>query len=308
MQILLTGITGNLGHEVARDLSRRNISIIPCVRNREILHGTYPEIVACDLTEETDIQLNQHIDAIIHCAGIVHFHKVHNQNDRMMQSIVKLSQKLDVPVYFTSTAFVYGGDTGRAYNNAYEQDKARAEETLSASGVPHTIFRPGVLTGNSRTGEIQNFSGYYLIAEAVIRAARALKEKGQTLRFPTFPGISQIVPVDQAATAIGDAFEAGKRGTLYLTNPEPPSSEWLLHETLDFFDLTSWVSSVEMSFKDLTRLSLSEEEKTLYQYAEHFSPYWGMSYDFPPSALTENLIDRDYVFKILSFFREKRSL
>src|SRR3989344_2187372 len=211
MNALLTGITGNLGYELSLDLIKRDIAVIPCVRpgNSEALSfhpSKFKEVVEYDLAKSGEIELSGNVDCIVHCAGVVHFREAKDKNERMMQSILKLAGSLKVPVYYVSTAFVYrppGKNFG--FNNDYERDKFNAEQLLKASNISYSMFRPSVLVGHSRTGELRNFSGFYLIVRAFMVAIHASKARGHTLRFPRMTGESNMVPVDQAAENIGQA-------------------------------------------------------------------------------------------------------
>ena len=312
MKALLTGITGNLGYEVSLDLVQRGVAIIPCVRpgRTDVLltHPTkFEHIVECDLAEN-DIDFLGDVDCIIHCAGIVHFREAHNKNEEMMHRIVVLAEKLNVPVHFVSTAFVYRPDGNTtSFNNRYEQDKFNAEQVLVKSGVPHSIFRPGVLTGHSHMGELRNFSGFYQIARAFVSAIQSAKIKNQALRFPRMLGESDMVPVDQAAAGIGKAICNNRLETLYVTNPAPPRSEWVLDETLRFFNLRDSVKILDVSFQEFGGLDLTEEEAALHRVSQHFSPYWSMDYAFPSSICEGNLITHDYMVKALTFFRDSEN-
>jgi len=312
MKALLTGITGNLGYELSLDLIQRGDTLIPCVRpGRTGILLSHPaefeRVVECDLIEN-DIDFSEDIDCIVHCAGVVQFREAENKNAEMMRRIVSLARKLSVPVHFISTAYVYrpSGKEGR-FNNSYEQDKYNAEELLKEAGVPYSIFRPSVLTGHSRTGEIRNFSGFYLMAQAFLSAIHAARAKDQIVRFPRMPGVSNMLPVDQVAKSIGGYIHSGQLETLFATNPMPPNSEWILEETLNFFNARDGVKLMDSSFQDFGNVDLTEEETKLYRFSRHFSPYWSMEYDFPPSICRENLIDQDYIMRALTFFRDSEN-
>ena len=213
MKALLTGITGNIGHEVASELTKRGVDIVPIIRpSRQhdgARHGA--EVIYSDLIGTDEIPFNGTADCIVHCAGNVHFQKAGNTNERMVQKVMALAARLDLPLYCVSTAFIYRPpNANKAFNNNYEQDKWRAEQTLISSGIPHAIFRPSILVGNSCTGAIQNFSGYYLVAQAFISALGRSRQQGRALRFPRLSGKANMVTVDQAAWGIGDAIEFGR--------------------------------------------------------------------------------------------------
>src|SRR3989338_2243719 len=140
MKTLLTGITGNLGYEIASDLARRGFVVVPIVRPSRESISDFEEVVYSDLTGADDIEFDGTADCIVHCAGIVHFRNAGNANEQMMLKVVSLAQRLKIPLYFISTAFVYRpvGEND-AFNNSYEKDKWQAEQILIKSGVPHAI-------------------------------------------------------------------------------------------------------------------------------------------------------------------------
>ncbi|KKU79099.1 MAG: Male sterility-like protein [Parcubacteria group bacterium GW2011_GWA2_47_7] len=306
MRVLLTGATGNLGSEVAIDLKRRGIEVIPIVRpGKRKFVAQFESIVESDLTAEGRIEFGGTAEAIVHCAGDVRFRKVERANERMMRKVLHLAESLKAPLFFASTAFVYKPRGSNIdFNNSYEEDKYHAEQVLSAARIPYAILRPSVLTGNSRTGRILNFSGYYSLVRAFLNAVRGSVAKNRKLRFPRMTGTSDMVPVDEAAIQFGDAVQNERLATVYVTNPAPPQSQWVLDETLDFFGLRNKVAIIDMPFDEYGKLGLTEEERALFNFASHFAPYWSIDYRFPSSACTRNLIDRDYVTRILTFFRD----
>lgn len=314
MKVLLTGITGNLGYEVSLDLIRRGITVIPCVRpeKSKILSfhpSKFKEVVECNLAEKTEIKYRGNIDGIVHCAGVVHFRDAKNKNEQMMRTVVNLAEKLNVPIYFISTAFIYRPPGANIdFHNAYERDKSNAEELLRKSAVRYGIFRPSVLTGHSHTGEIRNFSGFYFMVQALIDAIRASKAMNHTLRFPKMTGKSNMVPVDQAAESIGKAIQGNRLETLYITNPEPPRSEWVLNEVINFYNVHDSVKVMDISFEKFDTLQdITKEEAALHRFFSHFRPYWSMQYIFPPSVCANNLINHDYLMRILNFFHGQRT-
>lgn len=308
MNIFLTGITGNLGHEIAIELGKRGDAVIPCIRpGRAGLLSAhpvrFPRVVEADLLGQSIDEAGP-IDCIVHAAGVVHFRDAGNANETMMRSVIALGKRLQVPLHVVSTAFVYRPDATMYFNNQYEQDKHNAEQLLVGAQIPHCIYRPAVLTGHSKTGAIRNFTGFYEIVRAFRDAIRRAKASGRILRFPRMSGDSQIVPTDQAARAIVQALHYGRSGIAYVTNPEPPSSAWVFDEVVDWYGVYDAVEVMDLSFEAFGTLDLSPEEAGFYAFSKHFSPYWSLPYEFPPSLCMENLVDHVYLNTALSFFEE----
>lgn len=305
MRVLLTGITGNLGYEVGLDLNRRGFAVVPIIRSGKSEQFRSREVIINDLATKEELGYEGRADCIIHCAGNINFREAGDANERMTVKLVKLAKKLQTPLYFISTAYIYRPfGVSQVLNNAYEADKFRSEQALISSGIKYAIFRPSVLVGNSKSGEIQNFSGYYSIVKAFYIALVSSKRKGKKLRFPNLSGKSNLVPVDQAAYYIGKEVQALNLRSLYITNPNPPKASWVLKETLKFLNLSEHIELLDIDFEKFGDLTLSEEERTLYKYINYYYPYWSISYDFPLSACQKNLINHDYLFKTLTYLKE----
>jgi nucleoside-diphosphate-sugar epimerase len=314
MKVILTGITGNLGYEIALDLLERGFDIVPVVRSEKKLKFlelpyNFKEVIYNDLLSPEKIQFNGNADCIIHCAGIVHFLNSGQANEKMMMKVIDLARFLKTPLYFISTAFVYKPNNEyRNFNNSYEKDKWQSEQILIKAGIPYGIFRPSILVGNSRTGKIQNFSGHYFVVQAFLSAINNSAKMGLKFRFPRLLGKDNLVTIDQVAKGIGQAVTEGRREILFLTNPSPPTFDLVFTKTLEYFKLGNQVEFLNCSFKEFGDLKLTDEEKKFYQLGLHFSPYWSLDYDFPNSLCVENLISEKYIIKILDYFSHAKNL
>jgi thioester reductase-like protein len=88
---------------------------------------------------------------------------------------------------------------GHGFRNAYEQSKAEAEELLLSAiseGLPATIHRPTMIVGNSVTGRIRSYHGFYFLVDFFLglKGDRIVPECND-IRMDT-------VPVDYVARAI----------------------------------------------------------------------------------------------------------
>jgi thioester reductase-like protein len=135
-------------------------------------------------------------------------------------------------LHYVSTAYVSGKakgvfretdlDVGQGFKNHYEETKFQAELEVARSRVPRTIYRPGVVVGDSRTGETGKFDGPYF----VLRAMERLPSPGVFLRLGLGSGTVNLVPVDfvvEALTALS-AAETSRGKTYHLTDPSPRSA------------------------------------------------------------------------------------
>jgi thioester reductase-like protein len=135
---------------------------------------------------------------------------------------------------YISTCYVAGKREGlvletelehqAGFRNFYEESKYLAETAVEElkTELPVTIFRPSVVVGDSKTGEIPKYDGiYYLI--------HYLRKSPQLLRLINV-GNAQVklnlVPVDFVVDAIAAlAFDEQAEGkTLAIADPNPPTT------------------------------------------------------------------------------------
>ncbi|MEO3961053.1 SDR family oxidoreductase [Chromobacterium piscinae] len=113
----------------------------------------------------------------------------------------------DFRLNYVSTAYVSGWrsgrlgedelDQGQAFCNGYEQSKFEAEQRVwQASGwLPLTVYRPSQIIGESRTGRIRKFFGYYEFLK--------LAERGRMPVLPANAGARpDLVPADYVCEAM----------------------------------------------------------------------------------------------------------
>ncbi len=312
MKIILTGITGNLGSEIFHSLKLRGHEIVPVIRAdckdeafrrlKSILgkEVVFSEIIISDLQGQLSVTYPLFSDCIIHCAGVVQFKDVSKQNEEMARNITRLACQLKIPLYHISTAFVWKADNAEPLNE-YEKDKIRAEKVIVDSKIPGAIFRPSILTGNSITGKIINFTGYHMVLKSFIKAVG--ETSNNLIRFPLFTGETNILPVDLAADTIVNFIENEVRGTFFISNPTPPASEWLILESVKILSLDNKILFIDCSLDKYEQLDLSQPERKLFNFLKHFIPYWTGSHIFPDSQVKSVVIDKYYLKKIIDYAR-----
>ncbi len=114
-------------------------------------------------------------------------------------------------------------EMGQRFGNAYEESKFLAERLVRAAqaDLPAVVYRPSIVVGDSRTGEIDRFGGPYQLAILLVASPLAVP-----LPLPR-NGIAPLnaVPVDfvvEAALAIA-ANRAAAGRTVHLVDPAPLS-------------------------------------------------------------------------------------
>ncbi|HET9598244.1 MAG TPA: SDR family oxidoreductase [Anaeromyxobacteraceae bacterium] len=133
-----------------------------------------------------------------------------------------------------STAYVSGDrdgviledelEMGQRFRNVYERTKFEAERLVrrAMAELRATVYRPSIVVGDSRTGEIDRFEGPYYLAILLVASPLSVP-----LPLPG-NGVAplNVVPVDfvvEAALAIGAQRESAGR-TVHLVDPAPLSA------------------------------------------------------------------------------------
>lgn len=125
-----------------------------------------------------------------------------------------------------STAYVCGARRGEVpedalsdawgFSSAYEESKFEGERLVRAAvrDLPITVLRPGMIVGDSRTGEIRTFNTCYYPLRLYLTGATRVLPADPDLRV-------NLVPVDYVADAVARlAFDPRAEGrTVHLTAP-----------------------------------------------------------------------------------------
>jgi thioester reductase-like protein len=116
---------------------------------------------------------------------------------------------------------------GQLFRNHYESTKYEAEQLVRdamAGGLPATIYRPGIVVGDSSTGETLKFDGPYFIAGFLKR------QPGPVVVVPKVgdPDLVRVclVPRDFVVDAMDvlSVLEVAVGRTYALTDPHPPTA------------------------------------------------------------------------------------
>ncbi|MFP4229180.1 MAG: SDR family oxidoreductase [Salinivenus sp.] len=148
---------------------------------------------------------------------------------------------------YVSTAYVSGRRTGTIYEdelvhdagfkNFYEETKYHAEVLAQdrLGDLPLRIFRPGIVVGDSQTGETDKFDGPYFI----LRALQRLPRYTLMTRIGSGQEPVNLVPVDYAVAAMTHLLLADDPGAsvFHLTDPAPLSTQAILDLFADRLDM-----------------------------------------------------------------------
>ena len=122
-------------------------------------------------------------------------------------------------------------DEGQKLPSPYHRTKFESERIVREQPyVPYRIYRPGIVVGDSRTGEMDKIDGPYYFFKAIERMRHLLPEWVPLVGLDL--GHTNIVPVDWVAAALEHiAHEPGLDGrAFHLTDPRPQRVDELLNE------------------------------------------------------------------------------
>jgi thioester reductase-like protein/short-subunit dehydrogenase len=194
------------------------------------LVGELPEL---NLTDQVIAELGA-VDHLVHCAAIyditVGEAEQRAANVEGTRAVVALAQRLDATLHHVSSIAVAGDfrgeyteddfDVGQQLPTPYHQTKFAAEALVRDTvGLRHRIYRPAVVVGDSRTGEMDKIDGPYYFFGVLTKLA-VLPSFTPMLLPDT--GRTNIVPVDYVSDALVALMHIeGRDGqTFHLTAPK----------------------------------------------------------------------------------------
>lgn len=158
MKILVTGVNGQLGHDVAEELLKNGIEAISCDKEK------------FDLTSKDETQkfiLENRPDGVIHCAAYTAVDKAEDEEEicRKVNAdgtlyIAEACEKIGAKLIYVSTDYVFGGDGENPYEpddkknpqNVYGRTKLEGEryalENCTKTFVVRTSWVYGINGGN----------------------------------------------------------------------------------------------------------------------------------------------------------------
>jgi thioester reductase-like protein len=199
------------------------------------------DITRDDLGLDEPARLARDVDEIFHLAAVYDLSvrretgmKVNVAGTRNVLAFAERVKKLR-RVQYVSTCYVsgrYAGifreddlERGQEFNNFYEETKYLAELEVRdrmRQGLPVSIYRPAVVTGDSRSGATQKYDGPYYVIRWLLKQPTVA-----VLPVPGDPRRTRInlVPRDFVIDAIAALSQAkGAAGRCYqLADPDPPT-------------------------------------------------------------------------------------
>ena len=248
MRYVVTGGTGFIGRRVVARLleSQPDAQVWVLVRRQSLgrfehlslqwddrakpLVGDLTEL---ELADQTIAELGG-VDHVVHCAAIYDITaddaEQRATNVDGTRAVIELARRLDATFHHVSSIAVAGDfageyteddfDVGQRLPTPYHQTKFEAELLVrSTPGLRYRVYRPAVVVGDSRTGEMDKVDGPYYFFGVLARLA-VLPRFTPVLLPDT--GRTNVVPVDYVVDALVALMHAeGQDGqTFHLTAPK----------------------------------------------------------------------------------------
>lgn len=276
MNILLTGGTGFIGRRLVRRLALQGHEVGLLVRRASIakakpLFADLQNVtfVEADVTQADVVTrvkgteaLLEGVDAVVHLAGAydlaIPLKKAYLQNVVGTQNLVRFARRLPHLSHFhhISTYAVNAGhrghagedllDPGAILSDHYAATKRSAESIVRQAdwGKTHVrVYRPGVVVGDSRTGQMDKVDGPYYFFRLFQRLRNYRMVARQLPFFPLFgrPDAQiPLIPVDVVADWLAAMVTAPTSHPLrayHLVSQEPLPVEEVIRASLRAFGL-----------------------------------------------------------------------
>ena len=190
------------------DLTKENLGLEsdpPAVREIVHLGAVY------DMTADEDVAHAANV------AGTERVIALAKQCGAMLHHVSSVAVAGDYSGEFTEADF----DLGQQLPTPYHRTKFVAEKLVrEAEGLRWRVYRPAIVVGDSRTGEMDKIDGPYYFFSALSRLAQLPSQL--PIAVPNL-GSTNIVPVEYVAAALVElvCFKGNSGATFHLVNPEP---------------------------------------------------------------------------------------
>ncbi len=207
--ILVTGITGQLGYDVLKELKKRG---------KDCIGTTRRELDLNDPDGAKDFILKQKPDAVIHCAAYTAVDKAETEaeaaltvNGMATRKIAEACHEIGAKLIFISTDYVFGGDGKEPYEikaektpvNMYGRSKLLGEDAVAAIHDKYFIVRISWVFGSNG----KNFVKTMLNLAKTNKKIRVVADQ---IGSPTYtPDLAKL---------LADMIETEKYGIYHATN------------------------------------------------------------------------------------------
>ncbi|GAB2728735.1 SDR family oxidoreductase [Nocardia thraciensis] len=246
---IVTGGTGFLGRRVVQGLLEDNPGAVIHALVREASAAKLAELAATWNAQDRVFPLIGDLSAeglglqddpptaehVVHLGAVYDMtadeEAAYAANVTGTREVIALATRLGAVLHHVSSVAVAGDhrgkffeddfDLGQNLNSPYHRTKFAAEKLVRESkGLRWRVYRPAVIVGDSRTGEMDKIDGPYYFFPAIARLAALPSEL--PLPLPDL-GATNIVPVDYVAAAMVRLIRRPglHKRTFHLVNPDP---------------------------------------------------------------------------------------
>ena len=221
------------------------------------------------------------------------------------RNVMEFARAASIRKFFhVSTAYISGLRQGRCYEhevnlgqelgNCYEESKLEAEELVRAADYldPPTVFRPGIIIGDSQTGLTTTFHNFY----AALQLGHTLNaQMGQLdltgirsagmVRF-NLDGTERknLVPVDWVSRMMTHVITEPKfHSETYHLTPRIPTTSRLMR---DVIEVSVGAYGIELYGNVPRRTDGSEQEDIFFQHMQVYNSYWRDDPEFDFTNIT----------------------
>ena len=198
------------------------------------------------MSEEDLVALRGNVDHFFHLAAV--YDMTADEATNMSSNVdgtrhaVELANAVEAGTFHLTSSIAVAGmykglfredyfDEGQKLPSAYHRTKFESERIVrTQTTVPWRVYRPAIVVGNSKTGEMDKIDGPYYFFKAIQKARHYLPEW-----FPLVGpelGWTNIVPVDYVAAAMDHiAHQPGLDGqAFHLTDPKGQRSGEVINQ------------------------------------------------------------------------------
>jgi thioester reductase-like protein len=254
------------------------------------------------LSEEDRKWVHDHCDRIIHSAAILEFYGDDREGEPWRtnlggtRNMIELCRELDIrDIHYVSTAYVAGLqdqpvmetslEAGQEFRNDYEHSKYLAEqEVRKIDFADHvTVYRPAVISGDSRTGYTNTYHGIYLYLRLLALTIPAIPPGPDGVRVTPIrlrmDGTEKrnIIPVDWVSAVMTRLLETPEtRGLTFHMAPDVPLTSRNLIEYCGAYFNSTGAELCGTDFEPATREDNEDQwmfERLLNENMTTYAPY-----------------------------------
>lgn len=252
---------------------------------------------------------SEYCSAVIHNAASLTFEATSTQgepyrsNVQGTQNVLEFARQAAIrEFHHVSTAYVAGlrsgkileseVDVGQSLGNDYEISKLAAEKLVRSADFIEspTIYRPGIIVGDSRTGFTTTYHGFYAALQLVHTLAQ-MHEPDDTGRICAADvklnlngdETKHLVPVDWVSAAMTHVLlHPEHHGQTYHLTPRQPVTTEVIRDVLE---AAVGIYGTQLCGADHIPAQDSEAEKLFHEHIRVYNSYWRMDPEFDCSNI-----------------------